>query len=910
MSAAERHGSLNSREDDAVDRFLVEAMPLPIASAWHRVLQHRDESHTASVYAVEALATTLRFLLALQLAEADERCNTSSVRKELAYLDKPRLGSYGQLVLGLARVGGPDGSISGALGAHFYTKRGQTMAARELQRLGQTRNDLIHGGSTRQLDDRANLALLADLRRWLFALAWLADWRLVHVERADVVDGGFVGQIVPLTGRDREPHPRSARWTAFLPTREPVLVDPTESLLLPLDGLVRVQRTSGRVDVLLPERRVGRTLRLARGADITVFEDVPLASPDVSALLGLGRSTLANSPPESLGSSGAWQAAETSLRVTAQSWTVPKSGEPERDTTTRGGGALLAGLLAIAALGLLAYWILVPADGARSRIAPDLAFGRAPGSEIAGLPAGVTEGDLLAQREDAEAASTDDAVGLLGANASLAALALAQQAWDARTDGTCGALDDLAATLCADQERLDADAAALDAALRWDRRCDRQAAVALAAALRLRDGDGVDRLHVLRRALALERHVVASARADVEPAGSDPGAAARERAAAAARALADVAAIIVWTDGDPKQRVEAATGEASVQALRGLELSLLCALDEAADLRDVAAGEWARLARLDLERLDILCKHVETSARLAGGLDAPAAELRGCLADAYDGFALRLDAKGRPGTAAQPSARRLELHWQAAELRAADIVCCGAARAGQPCGDPVVACGPFEALADAALAACRAEGLTAAIGQAACVSAVDSAARLVASRASLPDLDPRCLPAIFVPQRAAEVLQALRRDVPAPVVAATMPKSASHEHHDDDLGRWLQAIDALGARASRGDMAARSEAAREFAPHALAAARVLFVRSYTPRPGGCASAARAAGDSVAVATSEDRRRWSVRSWLQQLENSQDAALVSEAQALLCRVLAAEGEAAALQERVGSGRCPR
>ncbi len=922
MPAPARDRSANQHEIDQIDRFLVEAMPLPIASAWHRVLQHDDAPHTASAYAVEALAITLQLLLALLLAEADASSDTSEVRKQLHMLEKPRLGSYGELVLGLARGEGAPGSIRQALHLHFYKRRKQTPPAHALVALGARRNDMIHEGTRVQLDPQVIAGFVADLRLWLFGLRWLAEWRLICVDRTDVRSDGFAGQISPLTGRDREPRPRLARWTAQLPTGEVALVDPTETRVLSLERLVRATKRAGRVDVLLPARYVDGALRLTEGDNTAVFEDQPLDEAEITALLRLGRPALVNVPPPPVADgAGRSRPADTSLRALPQAWVVPDvpaaDVAPERSGTA---GLLLAGLLAIAALGLLAYWILVPAEGQRPRIAPDLAFGRAPDGDSVGLPLGATPGEVPGDgpgpADDAGAiAATDDADDELAAPSPLVALAASQQAWDAAEHRDCGDLEPLAAELCGDQERVDADAASVDAAIRWDRRCDRAAAVALAAALRGRSGEGVDRLHVLRRAVALERRVLAAARsaATGAPADLDPGAAARERAGAAARALADVAAILVWTDGDPKQRVEAATGEASVQALRGLELSLLCALDEALDLRTPGLGGAAgtspfELARLDLARLDALRKHVDAFARVAGGLDAGAApaaasasQLRGCLADAYDGLALHLDAKGRPGRAATPSARRLAMQWQAAELRAADVVCCGAGARDAACGDQVEACAAFDALADAALAVCTEATVAADAGLLACLSAIDATARVVASRAALPAHDPRCLPAIFVPQQAAEVLLALRRDVPAPTAAVATPRLDGASPRDAALGRWLVAIEALGARAARDP-----DAAREFEPLALAAARVLVVAGHAPPPGGC-------GYGMAVtpdARLDPSPRWAARTWLRALATSRDQAVVSEAQALLCRVLAAEGDAAGLQAQIASGRCPR
>ena len=906
MPASARDGLLPQHELDAIDRFLVEAMPLPIASAWHRVLQHDDAPLAASPYAVEALTITLQLLLALLLAEAGDDSNSAAVRKHLHMLEKPRLGGYGHLVLELARAEGQPGSVSAALHGHFYQGRKQTQAAQALVALGTQRNDMIHEGTSKQLDAAVIARFVADLRRWLFALRWLAEWRLIYVDRVEVLRDGFAGQIVPLTGRDREPLPRRARWTAQLPTGSVALVDPSETRVLSLARLVRVTRRAGRVDVLLPGSYVGHALRLSEGSDATIHEDVRLDEAEIVALLRLGAAALANEPT----------LAETSLRALPQAWTVPEVSTPVPVQPSGGvKGLVVAGLLAIAAAGLLAFWLLVPAEGERSRIAPDLAFGRVEQDREVGLPAAPTPSDPLLTLGDAEAqAATDDVIDEVAPPGALAQLVAAQAGWDAATDSGCGALQPLADALATDQERLDADAAALDAALRWGKPCDRTLAEALAATLRAREGEGVDRMHVLRRALSLERRLLAAALGP-SAVGADPGAAARERAGAAARALADVAAIVVWTDGDPRQRVDAAAAEESVRALRGLELSLLCALDDAADLRAATpaggprsgpAGAWFEVAKLDLGRLEALRKHLEAAARVAGGLAAPVAELRACLADAYDGLALRGDSKGRPVSAGRPSARRLKLHWQAAELRAADARCCGATAATANCGDPVVACAAEDALADAALAACRAEGIEPAEAVSACLAAVDAAGRQIAARVALGEHDPRCLPATFLPQPAAEALRVLRRDVPAPTAAATMPRRADATPRDAALGRWLLAIDGLGARAPRSE-----EAAREFAQFALFAARVLFVASYAPPPGGCTRGAGEGQDAPgAVRDDAPPPRWSVRAWLATLQASGDPALVSEAHALLCRALAAEADTAALQAQLDGGRCPR
>lgn len=246
------------------------------------------------------------------------------------------------------------------------------------------------------------------------------------------------------------------------------------------------------------------------------------------------------------------------------------------------------------------------------------------------------------------------------------------------------------------------------------------------------------------------------------------------------------------------------------------------------------------------------------------------------------------------------------LRWL--ELADAGPRCCDPTPAAG-CGDAAGHCAEALPARDQALALCRDADADAATRLQACILALDWSRRALAVRSALPAYDERCLPAVTDPKAAATAIAAQRQA--GPIDPAAVPNRPGHvpprPRLDDDVGRWVAAVDAYAA-------IARDEHREDAETALLEVARVLYAVSYVDATGtdrgdsdGAGRCARGRiaqpGEGLAGLVWDARRR------LTALERAASAAVVAEALALGCRAAAADGERGEVQRRADAGRCP-
>ncbi len=839
------------------DEELCRALPRPIAADWVVTLNAGSPSDSARA-AEQTLITTLRLLFALQLASTGPSERSKAFRKAVTYLDKPGLGSYGELVLALAAAEAPEGTFARRLAEHLRP----TVAADQRQaliRLGELRNQRAHGELEVVFDAARNQDFVNRVRAFLVSLRWLAEWQLWLVSEVTVQGEGFHrARGVLLHGTDL-PLVRDGAIGAPLRANQVYLRSPDGVWFWELERLVVAKLSLREIHLWLPDRVVAGHLVLSESGQRQPHT-VPLVGDPADALLALARAPLRLDRLPSGPSQPARGTLESPGSASPAATTGP--GQPPRRSLSR---LLVAAGLLVAA----ASWLF-------GELGPSLAAGDPGEWRALGLGAAATAppspelapiepkdaGAVVAGAALAAEITLDVAPTLADADPLAALRALLTRCASVGGPPDPATVEVVVIGLDALEPREVGLASELDAALDLSRACDRAVIAGLAGRLRQRPEQDAA---LVERTLLLQRRLVEASQ------GS-------ERHLAALNALADLRRLVGLQEDGLDARLGDPAIERRVDDLLGLGRSLVCALDPqtTADADSSLRLDSAWLLRLD------------QSAGADPTDDASLRSHRRCLGAA---LAAAADAVGLARGSAVPAAATVQpasapLHVAAARRRLEATPCCGAQQ--PPCGDVVAACDDLQGSAATALALCRDAAVQPTSRRAACDLALTLAGSRLKARGSLSASDPRCLPPWLAPDTAIVRLQRLRRDTPAPTAAwpdGSQPSSPA----DADLEAFVAATEALAASGAD---------AKAVAGGKLAVARILAAhRLLAASQGECQVATEVDG------TQRLRARW------RELEVAADSAVAAEARAIGCRLEAVEGDAAALQARRAADACP-
>lgn len=836
---------------------LCKALPRPIAFDWAATLN--AGSPIASARAAEqTLITTLRLLFALQVASLGPRGRSKAFSKAVTYLEKPGLGSYGELVLALARADAPEGSFALRLAEHLRPNaEGDQRQA--LVALGKLRNQRAHGDLEVALDPDGCQRFVHDVRAFLVGLRWLADWQLWLVRDARVEgERSHKGSYSLLHGTDM-PLVKQGAWRAPLRDNQVYLRSPDGAVFWQLEPLVVAKASVEAIRLWLPDRIEDGTLVLLASGH-PQRETIPLAGDHADALLALGREPLQSEPLPS----GHVPATPT-FPARASAALTPGGAEPLSSRSPSRAPRMVAAGVVLAATA----WVgveLAPSLAAGSGGWPWLGLGKGevppPLQELPTFAAGggLADADGAPMPAAVTADIAPPLVGEAGADPLAALRDLQARCGNAASPPGEPDVVAVAAALDALEPRDATHASELDAALDLSRACDRAVVAGIATFLRQRPEQSVA---TVERALQLQRRLIDKSQG-------------RERHLAALTALDDLNHLVGLEEAALDARLGDPAIEQRVSALLGLGRTLVCALapQAAAGVDAIAGLEPNWLLRID------------QSAGSAAADNPTAISERRCLAAVLSAAAAVAVAGGPAGARPSPLPVSAPLHVAAARRHLEATPCCGAQRPG--CGDAVVACDALQGSVATALSLCRDAAVEPTSRRAACELALSHAERRLQARSSLSASDPRCLPPWLAPATAAARLQQLRRDTPVPTAAwpdGSLPTSPA----DADLEAYVAATEALAASGTE---------AKAVAAANLAIARMFAAHRLVPvKRGECRVA------TEADAEQRLRKRW------QQLEVAVDLALVAEAQAIGCRLEAVEGDAAALQTRRAASACP-
>ena len=249
-----------------IDQLVRTSFPHPVAAAWHRV-----SLATSSADKIKRLLACLevlvRLLCVLLLPDYLRGPPDEAVEKTFAYLDRPALGHWVQLLRSLIRA--LDARQTPApfmpeVQAWYLTKGRPSDGAKRLDDLVMVRNEEAHGRalSVAEQDERA-AELLSGLRTVISELAFLGSYRPFRILTSSLSRrSGFSGRVQFLIGVPAQPEPVQGNWPARLFEEGVYLSNPAGTEVLELSPFMQVLHDPGpREDCvfLAPARRSRRS---------------------------------------------------------------------------------------------------------------------------------------------------------------------------------------------------------------------------------------------------------------------------------------------------------------------------------------------------------------------------------------------------------------------------------------------------------------------------------------------------------------------------------------------------------------------------------------------------------------------------------------------------------------------------
>ncbi|MGZ5443447.1 MAG: protein kinase domain-containing protein [Thermoanaerobaculia bacterium] len=257
------------------------SLPQPIAAAWHRVAfaQSDADSITRVVACYEIILRTITALLLPDYLRGPE---SPEVEAALRKLERPSLGMWFGLVRALVKYLGkrqdPPPFIPETRD-WFFTGDKLTPAARTLERIVRTRNEVIHDQSgivTPAIVTKSKEELLSGVRSILTGLDWLPGYRIFRILTSEPTkQSTFNGKIQFFTGID-DNTPEPGRWDVFLVPQSVYLSNPAGTELLEVSPFLEMRPDETGVERLYLIKQIPGFRQIMRTNDVTT---VPVTSP-------------------------------------------------------------------------------------------------------------------------------------------------------------------------------------------------------------------------------------------------------------------------------------------------------------------------------------------------------------------------------------------------------------------------------------------------------------------------------------------------------------------------------------------------------------------------------------------------------------------------------------------------------